>query len=128
MLPLDSSNYKKFYKRFNFESDMTEEPSFGLPRQRNPLDRFIGKYVIIYTHRDDQYLGQAQMIDGEYLVINPFQGKEIGEDEKFFYRIIEEDAMVKISDIGGVEPTTRVNLERNCLRLNKKIVLKNQVT
>ena len=104
---------------------MTEEPSFGLPKNRTPLDRFIGKYVIIYSSKDEQNVGKLQKIDGEYVVINPFQGKEINEDGKFYCRLIDEDAIVRIAGIQSVEPTTRLNLERNCLRFNNS--LRNQI-
>jgi len=95
-------------------------PEFGLPKSRTPLDRYIGKYVLIDARSGNNVAGKIIEIDGDFLVLNPFQGGSFDKEKGLTRKLIEDDSIFNIHNIGNIEPTTRENIEAYCYYANEK--------
>lgn len=95
-------------------------PEFGLPRNKTPLDRYMGKYVLIDACSGNNVAGKIMEIDGDFLVLNPFQGGIFDKEKGLTRKLIEDDSIFNIHNIGDIEPTTRESIEAYIDYANKK--------
>ena len=95
-------------------------PEFGLQKNRTPIDRYIGKYVFIDALSGSNVAGRLTGIDGDFLVLNPFQGGVIDKEKGMIRKLIEDDSIFNTRNIGNIEPTTKENIEAGINYINKK--------
>lgn len=90
---------------------MKRQAGFGNNKEnvRNVFDRYIGRWIIIYTPKETSS-GRLSSIDGDYLVLNPFQGAEWDKEKGLTRKILNDDSLVERSAIINIEPTTEENL------------------
>lgn len=86
----------------------------GPKRRVSPWDKYMNKYVSIYTPGiNTTFSGKLIRMEENYGVLNPFQSGEYGKDGKVIKKIYYRDATVPM--IGAaIEPTTKKSLENAC--------------
>jgi len=116
MLPLDSSNFSKFYKSLNSSLAMTENEPMRMNKSATAFDEYIGNYVLIGSE-GGVYLGsgKASKIEDGFLVLNPFLGSRDGQKN-----IFSENKKIKLSAIATIEPRSLSELEKDCVIINNK--------
>lgn len=85
-----------------------------------PFDRYKGKWIIIFPQHGSTFPGYLSKIEGDYLVLNPFQGAEVNNEKGLTRKLVHEDAIVSKHSIIAIEPTTKQNLENSCTYQNNQ--------
>ena len=122
MLPLNSSNYKKFYKRFNFESDMTEEIKFGVTKAKNPYEEEVDKWysLTLKGGGDSSVSGMISEVNGDEIVLNPYVGTKVNRKTGcLVLQLIHYNSKMHTYDIIKMDETTRRGLLDYCYGWNK---------
>ena len=104
-------------------------PGFGLSERGKTLEKYIGKYVIIYSISGGSTESGRMVRIEEYgwVVLNPFQGGHYDAKEGLERRMIEEDSLVNINNIHAVEPVSEEDLRAYCEWSNKRSKLENEI-
>ncbi|GEM_PF-5832200 len=96
------------------------ETPFGLKKKENIFSKYIGKYIIVYPQHASTFAGKLTEIREDYLVLNPHAGG-IYDENKGAIRVMKgSPAIVRLSDVVALEPTTRKSLEAFCKYSNKE--------
>jgi len=98
---------------------MTE--SFGMKKTKSIFEEYVGEYVIIYPQHASIFSGKLKEIKGEHIVLNPHQTGRYDLEKGLIRKLEESSALVRISDIVAIEPTTRETLEDSCEYSNKEV-------
>lgn len=94
---------------------MTGQGPLGMKERKEDLDRYIGKYVIIYPISGSVFTaGKLVSKEDGWVVLNPFQGGRYDPEKGLERRMINEDSLINITNIHAVEPTTKESLEAYC--------------
>ena len=91
----------------------------GIQKKDTIFHSYIGEWIIVYPQHASTFSGRLERIEGDYLVLNPHQGGKY-DMEKGLRRVLEEKpAIVRISDIVAIEPTSRESIETYCKLYNR---------
>lgn len=90
-----------------------------MKKSKNIFNQYIGEYVIIYPKSGYRnFAGKLIDVQGEFAILNPHQSGFVSE-KGLVRKMIDKNSIVNISDIDGVEPTTKESLENACEIYNK---------
>jgi hypothetical protein len=122
MLPLKSSNFRRIYKYSKIRKDMEDnEPRFGMSKAKNPYERYTGSYVLIGIRGNGGYSGKYMGMEGDYLILNPFQTGVYNKDGKLVQILKEGEKMVNGREIATIEPVTLTEIENYCIAMNNRL-------
>ena len=96
-----------------------EERPLRMSRREEVLERYLGKYIVVYPQLAVGRL--AEMVDG-YFVLNPHQGGDIDENVGVLKRLTSQDSLVRIESATQIKPTTRKNIEADCIHFNNQVI------
>ena len=94
---------------------------FGLPREKNIFEEYLGKYVIIYPGMQSKNIaGKLVSVEDGIAIVNPFQGGNVDVEKGLIRKMIYKNSKLVISPGTIIEPTTKESLEAFCKYANKQ--------
>jgi hypothetical protein len=92
-----------------------DAPIFGLRREKEPFEEYIGKYVIIYpSSGSGTFAGKVIKIIDNLATLNPHQGGICDKERGILRKMIYKNSKVNLEHINCIEPTTKEHLENYC--------------
>jgi len=94
------------------------EDGYGPSKREDGFKEYVGKWILIYPQGIPiAFGGQCINVDGDYAILNPFQGRKYSDEGDLVRKMVKGNSRVPL--IGSaVEPSTKKDIENACVYAN----------
>lgn len=87
----------------------------GIQNKPKLYERFIGKYVAVYTQYPQSFSGKiAEITETDEMILNPHQGSTWDSVKGQTIKLIKKDSSIPLSKIVKIDTITKKDLEGYC--------------